>query len=174
MRFTALFGCLLACASWASPCHAQLLIIEGTIRVQVAGQVRHPGIYRLFQGARAADAIQAAGGLQPNAGVETLHLAEALKDGDAVVVPRKGEALPAPVPIPSPLRAVAPASALILNLNSATAMQLDQLPGIGPSLAQDILSYRTQHGRFQSVDELREIAGIGERRLARLRPHLRL
>lgn len=149
-----------------TPARAQLIMVEGTIRVQVEGLVRRPGVYRLFQGSRTAEALQAAGGPRPGASLEGLNLAATLMDGERVVVTARG-ASPARVDARSTPRAP-------LSLNRASAEELDRLPGIGPSLAADIVAYRRTHGRIQSLDELREIAGIGERRLARLRPLLQL
>lgn len=165
--------------SLALPAWGQTVVLEGVIRVNVQGLVKRPGLYRLVPGARWADAIQAAGGILPGAHLEGLSLASALHDGDSVLVPRHAAPAPSAPPAPrgrhrarAPRHALAPAGGL--DLNSATAEQLDGLPGIGPSLASDIVGYRAQHGRFRSLDELREVAGIGEARLRRLKPLLRL
>lgn len=160
------------------PAWGQTVVLEGVIRVSVQGLVRHPGLYRLASGSRRADAIQAAGGVLPGAQLEGLGLASALSDGDSVLVPRHGAPMPSVVPPARRprarrTRASVPRGAP-LSLNSATVAELDALPGIGPSIAGDIVTYRKQHGRFRSLDELREVSGIGEARLQRLKPHLRL
>lgn len=162
-----------------SPAWAQAVVLEGAIRVHVQGLVKRPGLYRLYPGARRADAIQAAGGVLPGAQLDGLGLATALNDGDSLVVPKVAPARPPEAERPRPHRAGRARKAEarvagVLSLNAATAAQLDGLPGIGPSIAQDIVTYRAQHGRFRSLDELREVAGIGEARLRRLKPHLRL
>jgi competence protein ComEA len=135
-----------------------------TIYVDVVGAVRRPGLYRLKEGARVADAVSRAGGPTPKAELELVNLAARISDGEQVVVPRRGAA-----------GAVGVASAGSapggpVHLNSATLEQLDALPGIGPVTAQKILDYRQEHGAFGSVDELDGVPGIGPARLADLRP----
>ncbi|MFF4626813.1 helix-hairpin-helix domain-containing protein [Streptomyces griseorubiginosus] len=143
------------------------------IVVDVSGKVREPGVHRLPAGSRVADALKAAGGVRPGTDTDALNRARFLVDGEQVVV---GGPAPAPgaggvpangapaAPGGGPAGAAAPVS-----LNTATVDQLDTLPGVGPVLAQHILDYRTQHGGFRSVDELREVNGIGDRRFADLR-----
>ncbi|HEY9855312.1 MAG TPA: ComEA family DNA-binding protein [Stenomitos sp.] len=165
--------------SLGGPAWGQTVVLEGVIRVHVQGLVKHPGLYRLFPGARRADAIQAAGGILPGAQLEGLSLAAALNDGDSLLVPRQGTPISVASPpprAPHHRRRAAAASrpASPFDLNTATAEQLDSLPGIGPSIAGDIVGYRKQHGRFRSLDELREVAGIGESRLRRLKPLLKV
>nr|WP_238420385.1 ComEA family DNA-binding protein [Streptomyces taklimakanensis] len=138
----------------------------GRLLVDVAGEVRRPGLHRLPPGARVADALEAAGGVRPGTDLHGLNRARPVADGEQIVV---GEPpAPAGVPVP-PAGAGAPPGAPV-SLNSATVEQLDALPGIGPVMARRIVDYRTEHGGFSSVDELREVSGIGERRFADLRP----
>jgi competence protein ComEA len=125
------------------------------VLVDVAGKVRHPGVVSLPAGARVIDAIKAAGGVRPGAGTGTLNLARRVADGEQILV--GVDATPAAA---LPSGAATPAGAPI-DLNTAGAAQLDQLPGVGPVLAQRIVDYRTQHGGFRSVDELRQVSGIG-------------
>jgi competence protein ComEA len=131
--------------------------------VHVVGAVRRPGLYRLAEGSRVADALGRAGGPTRKAQLELVNLAAALADGQQVVVPRRG----------SPMAAAGSASVGAqsgpVHLNSATLDQLDALPGVGPVTAQKILDYRQQHGSFGSVDELDGVPGIGPARLAQLR-----
>lgn len=133
-----------------------------TLFVDVVGAVRRPGLYRLKDGSRVADAVIRAGGPTPKAQIELLNLAARIADGEQIVVPRRGVggALAAP-------GGGVPAGPV--HLNSATLEQLDALPGVGPVTAQKILDYRQQHGAFGSVDELDAIAGIGPARLETLR-----
>ncbi|WP_336621621.1 helix-hairpin-helix domain-containing protein [Streptomyces sp. DH37] len=137
--------------------------------VDVAGEVRRPGVHRLPAGARVADALRAAGGVRPGTDLHGLNRARPVADGEQIVV---GEP-PAAAAVPGPPAAPAgggPAAGGPVSLNSATVDQLDSLPGIGPVMAQRIIDYRTRHGGFSSVDELREVSGIGERRFADLKP----
>ncbi|WP_180687294.1 ComEA family DNA-binding protein [Streptomyces gossypiisoli] len=139
------------------------------IVVDVSGKVREPGIHRLPAGSRVADALKAAGGVRPGTNIDGLNRARFLVDGEQVVV---GGPAPAAVPAPAggvPVGGAGGAPAAPVSLNTATVEQLDTLPGVGPVLARHIIDYRTQHGGFRSVDELREVNGIGERRFADLR-----
>ncbi|MFF1301786.1 helix-hairpin-helix domain-containing protein [Streptomyces sp. NPDC058307] len=143
------------------------------IVVDVSGKVREPGIQRLPAGSRVADALKAAGGVRPGTDTDTLNRARFLVDGEQVVVGATAAPVPAPLPVPGMGGPVAggPAgtAAAPVSLNTATVDQLDTLPGVGPVLAQHIVDYRTQHGGFRSVNELREVNGIGDRRFADLR-----
>jgi len=138
--------------------------------VDVVGAVRRPGLYRLAQGARIADAVSRAGGATPKADLALINLAAPLADGEQVVVPRRGTAaLGAPAgPAGSSSPGGAP-SAGPVHLSTATLEQLDSLPGIGPVTAQKILDYRQKHGAFTSVDELDAVPGIGPARLDQLK-----
>ena len=130
--------------------------------VDVTGAVRQPGLYHLGGSARIADAITRAGGTTPKADLDQVNLAAPLADGEQVVVPRRGAAGAAAGP-----GGGAPGAPV--ELSTATAEQLDALPGIGPVTAQKILDYRAQHGAFHSVDELDAIPGIGPARIGQLR-----
>ncbi|MFE7752560.1 helix-hairpin-helix domain-containing protein [Streptomyces sp. NPDC057428] len=140
----------------------------GRIVVDVSGKVRHPGIQYLPVGARVADALRAAGGVRAGTDVTGLNRARVLTDGEQVVV-----GLPAAQPPPDGVLGAGPPGhsgpTAPLSLGTATAEQLETLPGVGPVLAQHIIDYRTEHGGYRSVDELREVNGIGDRRFADLR-----
>jgi competence protein ComEA len=135
------------------------------IVVDIVGAVRRPGLYRLPEGSRVADAVARAGGATSRAQVELVNLAAPIADGEQIVVPRRG-AVAAGVAggAASPGAPAGP-----VHLNTATLEQLDALPGVGPVTAQKILDYRQQHGAFGSVDELDAIPGIGPARLEQLR-----
>jgi len=139
--------------------------------VDVVGAVRRPGLYRMRQGDRIADAVARAGGATAKASVESINLAAPLADGEQVVVPRAGGpgAVAAAVAPPRAAAGAAGATAGPVHLSTATVEQLDALPGVGPVTAQKIVDYRTEHGAFRSVDELDAISGIGPARLDQLR-----
>ncbi|MEU1366431.1 ComEA family DNA-binding protein [Streptomyces sp. NPDC005803] len=138
--------------------------------VDVSGKVRHPGIHRLPAGARVADALRVAGGARPGVDLNGLNRARVLMDGEQIIV---GGPPGSTAPGVTGGGAGPTAAAGPVSLSTATVEQLDTLPGVGPVLAQHIVDYRTQHGGFRSVDELREVNGIGDRRFADLRPLVR-
>jgi competence protein ComEA len=131
--------------------------------VAVSGRVRRPGLVRLPVGARVADAIEAAGGVLPGTDLSLVNLARTVTDGELILVgitPPPGASAP-------PGGAGGPAGPV--NLNTATAAQLQDLPGVGPVLAQRIIDYRDQHGGFKSVADLRKVSGIGDARYNELK-----
>ena|SRR5215207_9914402 len=142
-----------------------------TVVVHVAGAVRRPGVYRMRGTARVDDAVGRAGGATRRADLSQVNLAAQVEDGRQVLVPKR---MPAAAPGGSST-ATAPATPGVpLNINTATLEQLDELDGIGPTTAQNILDYREENGGFGSVDELGEVPGIGDVRLASLREQVRV
>jgi competence protein ComEA len=133
--------------------------------VDVAGAVRRPGLYRFAAGTRVAAALAAAGGATAHADVALVNLAAPLADGEQIVVPVRGAA--AGTAGASSGSASSPAGPL--DLNSASAEQLDALPGIGPATAEKIVAYRQEHGAFHSLAELDAVPGIGAGRIAQLK-----
>jgi len=133
--------------------------------VDVAGAVHRPGLYRLPQGARIADALARAGGATAKAAVDGVNLAAPLADGEQVIVPLRTAEGGAAV---APAGSSPGASSGPVSLSTATAEQLDALPGIGPVTAEKIVDYRTEHGAFHSVEELDAISGIGPAKLDQL------
>lgn len=146
------------------------------IVVDVSGKVRRPGIHRLPAGSRVADALDAAGGVRAGTDVTGLNRARVLMDGEQVVVglppgrPASGAAAGGGAGADAP---GGPGPSAPLSLNTATAEQLETLPGVGPVLAQHMIDYRTENNGFRSVDELRQVNGIGDRRFAELQPLVR-
>lgn len=134
--------------------------------VHVSGAVAAPGVYRLEAGARVTDAIAVAGGPVDGAEPDRLNLAALVGDGQRVYVPRAGEAIPDGG---SASGGTDGGVSGPVNLNLATAEQLEELPGVGPSLAGAIVAERDRRGGFRSVDDLLSVRGIGEKRLADLR-----
>ena len=143
--------------------------------VHAAGAVSRPGVYRVRPGGRVADLLDAAGGPAPDADLDQVNLAARVTDGERVYVPRRGEAAPPVVSGGGSGGGAGTAAAgEPVDLNAATLEQLDALPGVGPATAQAILDYRREHGRFTQVQELLEVRGIGEAKLAALRSRVRV
>jgi competence protein ComEA len=152
--------------------------------VHVVGAVRRPGLLRLPEGARVADAVARAGGATRRADLAGLNLAAPLVDGIQVLVPSRiaatarspgGDGAASGAPGSESGAGADPGSGALaptgrkLSLASATAAELDELPGVGPVTAQNILDYRTEHGPFTSVDDLDAVPGIGPARIEQLR-----
>lgn len=163
----------------SGPAVAPPTSVPTQVVVQVVGQVRRPGVVTLRAGTRVQDAVAAAGGALPSADLAAVNLARLIIDGEQIQVPKPGQVMspPAGAVGASPGGGGAPAGTTagsaaggVVNLNTADVGGLESLPGVGPVLAQRIIDWRTQNGRFTSVDELGEVSGIGEKVLARLRP----
>lgn len=157
---------------------------SGQIVVDVDGAVAHPGLYKLPPDSRVQAALAAAGGLSPQADAHRINRAAKLHDGQKLYVLSQGESTP-------PLAAssgqgcegqactsaeggVAGSDAEgqgLVNINTANAVQLTQLPGVGPAIAQKIIDYRTANGPFTSVDDLTKVPGIGAAKLAQIKSH---
>ena len=142
----------------------------GPVVVYVSGWVRHPGVYEFRSGERIVDAIERAGGARNGADLTSLNLAAILADGEQIVVGRVGAADSPPSGTSTGSNPSDPGG--LVNVNTATLEELETLSGIGPALGQRIIDYREEHGPFQAVDELLNVSGIGEKRLADLRPHV--
>lgn len=152
----------------ASPGSSAAGSADGQVVVAVAGKVRKPGLVRLPAGARVDDAVRAAGGLVPGASSGLLNLARRLVDGEQVLV-----GIDPPAGAAGPTGSGGPAGGL-LDLNAATVEQLEGLPGVGPVLAERIVEWRTEHTRFGSVDQLREVSGIGESKYSAIKSKVRV
>ena len=163
------------------------------ICIHVAGKVAKPGLYNLPPDSRVMDAIKAAGGPLASADTESINLAEVLSDGQQIYIASKGEITPPKRSVVrgGTARAKGPHKASekegkaaleklkvpgkgTVNINSAGLDELQRLPGIGPAYAQRILDYRTEHGRFTSVEQLDNVKGIGPKTLEKLRPFVSL
>lgn len=138
---------------------------ERLLTVHVAGAVMAPGLYRLKEGSRVSDALAEAEGPAPDALLDDLNLAARVKDGQKVMVPRAAGTAPDGTAQP---RGDTGTSGTV-NINTSTAEQLEELPGIGPSLAQRIVDYRSKNGAFSSIDELDNVEGIGSGKLESIR-----
>jgi len=138
--------------------------------VYVSGAVRHPDVYALADGSRVKQAVEAAGGFTANADSDRINLAAPVVDGQQIYVATKGEENPVvPTPPPRPTPTPVPTSASSqpapggkVNINTASAAELETLPRIGPSMAQRIIDYRQQNGPFKSIEDIKNVRGIGD------------
>ncbi|MDR3574959.1 MAG: helix-hairpin-helix domain-containing protein [Anaerolineaceae bacterium] len=135
------------------------------MKVYVTGAVTNPGVYSIPRLSRVENVIQAAGGFLKTADTQNINLASKLIDGEEIIVPTIGQALTTTIPLaqsPSPKTTLSsPSSDNPLDINTATAEQLDGLPGIGTSKAQQIIAFRQQNGPFQKIEDLQNVPGIG-------------
>lgn len=129
------------------------------IVVHVAGAVVRPGVYRIADGSRADDAVRAAGGPTHDADLDAVNLASPLADGDKLLIARRGAAGEAGAP-------------KLINLNTATLADLQTLSGVGPATAQKIIDHRTKIGGFRTLEQLKEVPGIGDTKFAQISPHV--
>jgi competence protein ComEA len=139
---------------------------QAPIEVHVIGAVLRPGVYLFTDGSRVQDAITAAGGLTTDANTEGINLAAKLEDGQQLNIPGGGGVANTAPQATAAFRvltgaATATPSTELININTASATELEALPGIGPTLAQRIVDYRTQHGPFQTIEDIMNVAGIG-------------
>ena len=144
------------------------------VAVHVVGAVQQPGVYHLAAGSRGDDAVRLAGGATSQADLKQVNLAAVLVDGQQLWIPRRGERIPnssVPNTVPNAPRNGVPA---LVDINQATVVDLDRLPGVGPSTARAIVDHRTRNGPFASVDDLLAVRGIGPAKLAELRALVRV
>ncbi len=141
------------------------------LRVYVSGAVQTPDVYLLPPGSLVRDAVRAAGGPAPDADLDRINLARELQDQQQIYVPRRGEESPIPTiseGVPTRTTAARP----LVNINTATAEELQQLPRVGPSLAQRIIAYREMYGPFKTPEDLMQVPGIGEGIFAAIRDYI--
>lgn len=153
----------LAASASTSSSHAQ----AGYVYIQ--GAVAHPGLYPVTGQTRWEAVVQAAGGVTKQADTSGLNLAKIANDEESLYVPTKGET-PAPAATTGAATTATSDGTPVINLNTATAADLEGLSGIGPKRAADIVAYRDAHGGFKTVEELKEVSGIGEKIFASLAP----
>lgn len=163
-------------AGWLSPLDT---LAPARVAVHVVGAVAQPGVYHLAAGARADDALQAAGGPTTNADLRQVNLAALVQDGEQLVIPRVGERIttttsPATSRGTPGSRQSSTTVPIIVDLNRATIDDLDRLPGVGPTTAKAIIDHRSRNGPFASVDELLAVRGIGPAKLAEIRPWVKV
>lgn len=154
---------LVAASARAAPLIGVSPDAKGSVVVDVAGAVVHPRVVTLPAGSRVYEALKAAGGARRGIDVTGLNLARVVVDGEQIVVGRTA-------PATSSGGAVTPGVSKVVNINSASESELDELPGVGPVTAKNIIAWRDAHGRFSRIEELEEVTGIGPKTLAKLKP----
>lgn len=158
----------------------------GKIFIDIAGEVKNPGVYEVTSDSRIFEAIEKAGGLTEKADTTNVNQAETVKDGQKISIPKKGataqssggsggepsQTTSAPASKTQTSAGTDPASGAKININSADSSQLQSINGIGPSTAEKIIRYRTSKGAFKSIDDLKKVNGIGDKKLEKLRPYV--
>lgn len=158
----------------------------GKIFIDIAGEVKNPGVYEVTSDSRIFEAIEKAGGLTEKADTTNVNQAETVKDGQKISIPKKGataqssggsggepsQTTSAPASKTQTSAGTDPASGAKININSADSSQLQTISGIGPSTAEKIIRYRTSKGAFKSIDDLKKVNGIGDKKLEKLRPYV--
>lgn len=153
---------------------------EKPVYIHLSGAVQNPGVVKVAPGTRVFDALKQAGGALSEADLDRINLARFVEDGEQLYIPKKGETAATAVAATQDLRTKAKGRTNVskpqwtgpLDLNRATAVQLETVPGIGPALAARIVEYRKQHGPFKSYEELDQVSGIGKTMLEKFRPYL--
>jgi len=158
----------------------------GKIFIDIAGEVKNPGVYEVTSDSRIFEAIEKAGGLTEKADTTNVNQADTVKDGQKISIPKKGataqssggsggessQTTSAPASNAQTSAGTDPASGTKININSADSSQLQTINGIGPSTAEKIIRYRTSKGAFKSIDDLKKVNGIGDKKLEKLRPYV--
>jgi len=153
------------------------VIVPQFLTVHVAGAVKSPGVYRLRQGARVNDGVDAAGGATTSADLDSVNLASLVNEGEQIYIPKRGEK-PRTITSRPQLsvgdagtnRVTGEVTARVININLASATQLEQLPGVGPATAKAIVAYREKYGAFNTVEDLLKVRGIGPAKLSEILP----
>lgn len=162
---------------------------ENKIFVYVTGEVNNPGVITLNEGCRIVDAINAAGGTTANANIDKINLVYVLEDGMKINIPNKNELINNPdfeyitknsgeggsdseISENNKTENSSTKKKSLVNINSATQTELETLPGIGPSLALRIINYRKENGKFSSIEEIKNVSGIGEKKYEDLKEYI--
>ena len=135
-----------------------------TMMVYVSGAVNDPGVVQLNSGARVMDAVKACGGLLPSADADKVNMAQALKDGEQIVIPEKTATTGVSLPQAQGR----------ISINTADEKALDSLPGIGPAMAKRIIEYRQQQGAFTQLEDLKKVRGLGPAKYEKLKDKITL
>ena len=157
---------------------------EAALYVDIKGAIKHPGVYKIASNERVSTVIQRAGGLLEQADIQRVNLAQKLADQAVIYIPRVGEETVGEcvtfIEQPSATTTTAPTSGATststaegkVNLNTASKDDLTKLTGIGPKKAEQILAYRQEHGAFKSIDEIKQVSGIGEKTFTSIKDQL--
>jgi competence protein ComEA len=151
--------------------HLNPVPTQSPIKVYIVGAVKNPGVYSLPRLSRVSDAVQAAGGLDPSADMNSINLAAQVSDGEKIIIASNQNNPASPnaiIPSPEPVNQE-PSKENPLNINNATSEQLDLLPGIGPTRAKDIIAYRDSNGPFTSTEDIQDVPGIGQTTFERIK-----
>ncbi|NRF02306.1 helix-hairpin-helix domain-containing protein [Bacillus subtilis] len=132
-----------------------------TIVIDIKGAVQHPGVYEMHTGDRVSQAIEKAGGTKEQADEAQVNLAEILQDGTVVYIPKKGEE--------TAVQQGDGGKGALVNINTATLEELQGISGVGPSKAEAIIAYREENGRFQTIEEITKVSGIGEKSFEKIK-----
>lgn len=135
------------------------------IYVDIGGQVKNPGVYTVKEGTRLFEVIEKAGGLTEDAFIEQVNQAEAVTDGQKIVIPSDEDVQPS---LP-PQTALGKDGSGLVNINSADSQTLQEIPGVGPATAEKIIAYRTENGRFSSIEDLKNVSGIGDKTFEKMK-----
>lgn len=135
------------------------------IYVDIGGQVKNPGVYTVKEGTRVFEVIEKAGGLTEDAFIEQINQAEAVTDGQKIVIPSSEDVQQSLMP----QTASGKDSSGLVNINSADSQTLQEIPGVGPATAEKIIAYRTENGRFSSIEELKNVSGIGDKTFEKMK-----
>lgn len=168
-------------SSVAASSSSESSVANAEVVCDISGAVKHQGVYRLKNGSRLEDLIEKAGGLTKDAQLKAINRSQLLKDQDKIYIPGKGDKVEAAQTANSASTSASssaasassgPASGDLINLNTATAADLQKLNGIGEKKAEQIIAYRQEKGSFKSIDELKEVSGIGDKTFAAIKDQL--
>ena len=155
--------------------HAEPIVIDEIIIIDIAGEIVSPGVYSLKEGSRIIDAIEIAGGLTEKADVRFINRAEMIFDGSKIYIPSKEESTDTSIGTTyttAGRTTVTIGANQLININTASSEELQKIPGVGPSTAEKIIAYRTTYGKFKTIEDLINISGIGNKTLEKMKGYI--
>lgn len=163
-----IFGVIIGHYSWRSPSNVNPQILDESqekIYVQISGEIKYPGVYEMNNGDRVFQLVEKAGGLTENADLNSINLSKKLIDGEKVIIFAKKSVQESTNQTQSGVTInSSQKKSNLININTASKEELESLPGIGPTLAQRIIDYREKNGYFQSIEEIKNVSGIGDKK----------